>query len=46
LNAFKNGRITGLGRKLARLPVDPRACVRVAGRLIASLARESPNDLF
>ena len=24
LNAFKNGRITGLGRKLARLPVDPR----------------------
>src|SRR5580704_12702006 len=24
LNAFKNGHITGLGRKLARLPVDPR----------------------
>ena len=24
LNAFKNDRITGLGRKLARLPVDPR----------------------
>src|SRR5690348_837213 len=24
LNAFKNGRITGLGRRLARLPVDPR----------------------
>jgi ATP-dependent helicase HrpA len=24
LNAFKNGRLTGIGRKLARLPVDPR----------------------
>jgi ATP-dependent RNA helicase HrpA len=24
LNAFKDGRITSLGRKLARLPVDPR----------------------
>jgi ATP-dependent helicase HrpA len=24
LNAFKNGRLTAIGRKLARLPVDPR----------------------
>ena len=34
LNAFKNGRITGLGRKLARLPVDPRI-----GRMILEADR-------
>src|SRR5580693_3545993 len=34
LNAFKEGRITGLGRKLARLPVDPRI-----GRMILEADR-------
>jgi ATP-dependent helicase HrpA len=34
LNAFANGRITGLGRKLARLPVDPRI-----GRMILEADR-------
>ena len=34
LNAFKNGRITGLGRKLSRLPVDPRI-----GRMILEADR-------
>ncbi len=34
LNAFKNGHITGLGRKLARLPVDPRI-----GRMILEADR-------
>jgi ATP-dependent helicase HrpA len=34
LNAFKDGRITGLGRKLARLPVDPRI-----GRMILEADR-------
>ncbi len=34
LNAFKNDRITGLGRKLARLPVDPRI-----GRMILEADR-------
>ena len=35
LNAFKDGRITGLGRKLARLPVDPRI-----GRMILGVRPE------
>jgi ATP-dependent helicase HrpA len=34
LNAFADGRITGLGRKLARLPVDPRI-----GRMILEADR-------
>jgi ATP-dependent RNA helicase HrpA len=34
LNAFKNDQITGLGRKLARLPVDPRI-----GRMILEADR-------
>jgi ATP-dependent helicase HrpA len=34
LNAFKDDRITGLGRKLARLPVDPRI-----GRMILEADR-------
>ncbi len=34
LNAFADGRITGLGRKLARLPVDPRI-----GRMILAADR-------
>jgi ATP-dependent helicase HrpA len=34
LNAFKDGRITALGRKLARLPVDPRI-----GRMILEADR-------
>ena len=34
LNAFSEGRITGLGRKLARLPVDPRI-----GRMILAADR-------
>ncbi len=34
LNAFSDGRITGLGRKLARLPVDPRI-----GRMILAADR-------
>ncbi|MGH3223019.1 MAG: ATP-dependent RNA helicase HrpA, partial [Streptosporangiaceae bacterium] len=34
LNAFSGGRITGLGRKLARLPVDPRI-----GRMILAADR-------
>src|SRR6202453_5093175 len=34
LNAFASGRITGLGRKLARLPVDPRI-----GRMILEADR-------
>jgi ATP-dependent helicase HrpA len=34
LNAFKDGRITGLGRKLSRLPVDPRI-----GRMILEADR-------
>src|ERR1700727_860331 len=35
LNAFSDGRITGLGRKLARLPVDPRI-----GRMILEAGRD------
>ena len=34
LNAFSDGRITGLGRRLARLPVDPRV-----GRMILEADR-------
>jgi len=55
LNAFKNGRITGLGRKLARLPVDPRigrmileadrnGCVREVLIIAAALSIQDPRE--
>ena len=53
LNAFKNGTITGLGRKLARLPVDPRigrmileaepnGCVREVLIIASALSIQDP----
>ncbi len=55
LNAFKNGQITGLGRKLARLPVDPRigrmileadrnGCVREVLIIAAALSIQDPRE--
>ncbi len=55
LNAFKNGRITGLGRKLARLPVDPRigrmileadqnGCTREVLIIASALSIQDPRD--
>jgi ATP-dependent helicase HrpA len=55
LNAFRNGRITGLGRKLARLPVDPRigrmileadrnGCVREVLIIAAALSIQDPRE--
>jgi ATP-dependent helicase HrpA len=55
LNAFKNGRITGLGRKLARLPVDPRigrmileaepnGCVREVLVIASALSIQDPRE--
>jgi ATP-dependent RNA helicase HrpA len=55
LNAFKNGRITGLGRRLARLPVDPRigrmileadrnGCVREVLIIAAALSIQDPRE--
>jgi ATP-dependent helicase HrpA len=55
LNAFKDGRITGLGRKLARLPVDPRigrmileadrnGCVREVLIIAAGLSIQDPRE--
>jgi len=55
LNAFSDGRITGLGRKLARLPVDPRigrmileadrnGCVREVLILAAALSIIDPRE--
>jgi ATP-dependent RNA helicase HrpA len=55
LNAFENGRITGLGRKLARLPVDPRigrmileadrnGCVREVLIIAAALSIQDPRE--
>ena len=55
LNAFKNGRITGIGRKLARLPVDPRigrmileadrnGCVREVLIIAAALSIQDPRE--
>ncbi len=55
LNAFKDGRITGLGRKLARLPVDPRigrmileadrnGCVREVLVIAAALSIQDPRE--
>jgi ATP-dependent helicase HrpA len=55
LNAFKSGRITGLGRKLARLPVDPRigrmileadrnGCVREVLIIAAALSIQDPRE--
>src|SRR5580700_3411146 len=55
LNAFKNGRITSLGRKLARLPVDPRigrmileadrnGCVREVLIIAAALSIQDPRE--
>src|SRR6266849_461447 len=55
LNAFKNGRITGLGRKLARLPVDQRigrmileadrnGCVREVLIIAAALSIQDPRE--
>ncbi len=55
LNAFKNGRITGLGRKLARLPVDPRigrmileadrnGCVREVLIIASALSIQDPRE--
>jgi len=55
LSAFKNGRITGLGRKLARLPVDPRigrmileadrnGCVREVLIIAAALSIQDPRE--
>jgi ATP-dependent helicase HrpA len=55
LNAFKDGRITGLGRKLARLPVDPRigrmileadrnGCVREVLIVAAALSIQDPRE--
>jgi ATP-dependent helicase HrpA len=55
LNAFENGRITGLGRRLARLPVDPRigrmileadrnGCVREVLIIAAALSIQDPRE--
>jgi ATP-dependent helicase HrpA len=55
LNAFKNGRITGLGRKLSRLPVDPRigrmileadrnGCAREVLIIAAALSIQDPRE--
>jgi len=55
LNAFKGGRITGLGRKLARLPVDPRigrmileaepnGCVREVLIVASALSIQDPRE--
>ena len=55
LNAFKNGRITGLGRKLARLPVDPRigrmileadknGCTREVLIIASALSIQDPRE--
>ena len=55
LNAFKNGRITDLGRKLARLPVDPRigrmileadrnGCVREVLIIASALSIQDPRE--
>jgi ATP-dependent helicase HrpA len=55
LNAFKNGHITGLGRKLARLPVDPRigrmileadrnGCVRAVLIIASALSIQDPRE--
>ena len=55
LNAFKGGRITGLGRKLARLPVDPRigrmileadknGCVREVLIIASALSIQDPRE--
>jgi ATP-dependent helicase HrpA len=55
LNAFKDGRITGLGRKLARLPVDPRigrmileadrnGCTREVLIIAAALSIQDPRE--
>jgi len=55
LNAFKDGRITGLGRKLARLPVDPRigrmileadrnGCVREMLIIASALSIQDPRE--
>src|SRR5580704_7654693 len=55
LSAFSDGRITGLGRKLARLPVDPRigrmilaadrnGCVREVLIIAAALSTQDPRE--
>ena len=55
LNAFSGGQITGLGRKLARLPVDPRlgrmilaadrnGCVREVLIIAAALSIQDPRE--
>src|SRR5450755_2269711 len=55
LNAFADGRITGLGRKLARLPVDPRigrmileadrnGCTREVLIIAAALSIQDPRE--
>src|SRR6201999_2420920 len=55
LNAFSDGRITGLGRKLARLPVDPRigrmileadrnGCTREVLIIAAALSIQDPRE--
>jgi ATP-dependent helicase HrpA len=55
LNAFHDGRITGLGRKLARLPVDPRigrmileadknGCVREVLIIASALSIQDPRE--
>jgi ATP-dependent helicase HrpA len=55
LNAFKDGRITRLGRKLARLPVDPRigrmileadrnGCAREVLIIAAALSIQDPRE--
>jgi ATP-dependent helicase HrpA len=55
LNAFKDGRITGLGRKLSRLPVDPRigrmileadrnGCAREVLIIAAALSIQDPRE--
>jgi ATP-dependent helicase HrpA len=55
LNAFSRGRITGLGRKLARLPVDPRigrmileadknGCVREVLIIASALSIQDPRE--
>jgi ATP-dependent helicase HrpA len=55
LNAFRDGRITGLGRKLARLPVDPRigrmileadrnGCAREVLVIAAALSIQDPRE--
>jgi ATP-dependent helicase HrpA len=55
LNAFSGGKITGLGRKLARLPVDPRigrmileadrnGCVREVLIIASALSIQDPRE--